>query len=355
MCIYIYTYTFLQECKIDDKLQLEEYTLNWTIGEFNCSNLDIKSIYWSSFSYGKSNEDKNTDLKILDISHNNIKTFIVKTFSMLEKLEFLYLNHNVLISVDPSYFYGLINLKALFLQNNMIKYIENHTFVHLSLLKKLNIDNNNMTDISKPAFKGLAKLEVLELRYNQIAILNAETFIYLENLKSLDIGYNNIKIISNSHFSQLKELVILKLDYNMIRELEHNNETLISLQTLYINNNFIKSIDNYIIIGFEQLPRLTFINISYNFITMIKEVNFTFPGYVNEIILSNNPLNCLCELAMKGDAYISKHLDFSEDKCHFNKKKKYDFLNCEVFVKGNCIINGNGRPSFCRKKKSKKG
>ena len=329
--------------------------MNWTIRELNCSNLNIKSIHWTSFSEKKSSINMNSDLNILDLSHNKMTTIVARTFEMLEKLEVLYLNHNIFESIDKGYFFGLIYLKTLFLHNNIINVIENHTFVHLRLLKKLNIEYNNITSISKPAFNGLAKLEVLELRYNQIAILNSETFIYLVRLRSLDMGYNEIKILSNSHFSQLKELVMLKLDHNKIIKLEINDETLISLQTLYINNNFIKSIDNYIIIGFEQLPSLTFINISYNIVSMINKVNFTFPGNVNEIVLSNNPLNCLCELAMKGDAYISKHLDFSEDKCHFNKKKKYDVLNCEVFVKGNCIINGNGRPSFCRKKKSKKG
>ena len=284
-----------------------------------------------------------------------MKTIADKTFAMLEKLEVFYLNHNILESISVSYFYGLIYLKILFLNNNMITVIEEHTFIQLNQLKKLNIEYNKVTNIFKSVFKGLTKLEVLELRYNQIAILNAETFIHLENLRSLDMGYNEFKILSNSHFSQLKELEILKLDHNRIRELEHNDETLISLQSLYINNNIIKSIDNYIIIGFEQLPRLKFINISSNIVSMIKEVNFTFPAYVNEIILSNNPLNCLCELAMKGDAYISKHLDFSEDKCHFNKKMKYNVPRCEIFVKENCSKNKNGQPSFCRKKKIEKG
>ena len=215
---------------------------------------------------------------------------------------------------------------------------------------KLNIEYNNITNISKPIFKGLDNLEVLQLRSNRIAILNAETFIYLVRLKSLDIGYNEIKILSNAHFSQLKELVMLKLDYNKIEVIKNNDENLNSLQTLYINNNIITSIDDYIFLEFEKFPKLKFIDISYNNISMIKEVNFTFPGYVNEIVLSNNPLNCLCELVMKGDAYISKHLDFSEDKCHFNKKKTYDVLNCEVFVKGNCIKNEDRHPSFCRKK-----
>ena len=329
--------------------------MNWTIAVFNCSNLNIKSIHWAGFSEKEYSTNKNLDLNILDLSHNKIKIIVDKTFEMLDHLEVLYLNHNILESIGIGYFYGLIYSKTLFLHNNIIKVIEEHTFVYLKQLKKLNIEYNNVTNIFKSVFQELTNLEILELRYNQIAILNAETFIHLENLKSLDMGYNEFKILSNSHFSQLKELEILKLDHNMIRELEHNDETLISLQSLYINNNIIKSIDNYIIIGFEQLPSLTFINISSNIVSMIKEVNFTFPTYVNEIILSNNPLNCVCELAMKGDAYISKHLDFSEDKCHFNKKKKYNVPRCEIFVKGNCNQNENGQPSFCRKEKSETG
>ena len=175
------------------------------------------------------------------------------------------------------------------------------------------------------------------------------------SLKRLDMGYNEIKILSNAYFSQLKELVVLKLDHNKIELIENNNETLNSLQTLYINNNIIKSIDNYIIIGFEQLPKLKLIDIRYNNVEMIKEVNFTFPAYVNEIILSNNPLNCLCELAMKGDEYISKHLDFSENICHFNKKKTYNVHKCEVFLKAKCIINEVMYPSLCIQTKTKRG
>ena len=328
--------------------------MNWTTVVFNCSNLNIKTVNWTAFSKKGSSMNKNIDLKILDLSQNKIKTIGAKTFEMLKKLEFLYLNHNILTSIDKSYFYGLFFLKSLILHNNKINAIDENTFIHLTNLKKLNIEYNNITNISKPIFGGLDNLEVLELRSNRIAILNAQNFIYLVSLKRLDMGYNEIKILSNAYFSQLKELVMLKLDHNKIELIENNDETLISLQSLYINNNIIKSIDNYIIIGFEQLPKLKLIDIRYNNISLIKEVNFTFPAYVNEIILSNNPLNCLCELAMKGDAYISKHLDFSEDKCHFNKKMKYNVPRCEIFVKENCSKNKNGQPSFCRKKKLKK-
>ena len=295
------------------------------------------------------------DLKILDLSQNNIRNIKVHTFNKLSKLENLYLNHNLLDYLDRSYLSGLDNLLILLINNNNIEFIKNNTFLYLKKLKNLNIAYNNIIYISKPIFKGLVSLEVLELRSNRIAILNAETFIHMVSLKRLDMGYNKIKILSNAYFSQLKELVMLKLDHNKIEFIENNDETLNSLQTLYINNNIIKSIDNYIFLEFEKFPKLKFIDISYNNIEMIKEVNFTFPAYVNEIILSNNPLNCLCEFAMKGDEYISKHLDFSENKCHFNKKKTYNVPKCEVFLKAKCIKKEDEYPSLCIKKKKKAG
>ena len=315
---------------MDDNSELEQNFLNWTIQELNCSNLNMKSIHWAAFMDNDDNIN-NTDLNILDLSKNNISVIPIKTFDMLKKLEFLYLNHNILTSIDKSYFCGLFFLKSLILHNNKINAIDENTFLHLTNLKKLNIEYNNITNISKPIFRGLDNLEVLELRSNRIAILHAQNFIYLVSLKRLDMGYNEIKILSNAYFSQLKELVMLKLDHNKIELIENNDETLNSLQTLYINNNIIKSIDNYIFLEFEKFPKLKFIDISYNNISMIKEVNFTFPAYVNDIILSNNLLNCLCELAMKGDAYISKHLDISEKNVILIRKRLLMFLNVKYF------------------------
>ncbi|XP_066454218.1 transforming growth factor beta activator LRRC33 [Eleutherodactylus coqui] len=129
-------------------------------------------------------------LRWLDLSRNAINEDMLTTFlPNLTSLEYLNLDHNVIMRLDKSSFKGLRNLKELSLQRNYIYEIEIGTFDNLVNLKTLNLAFNLLPCIVD---FGLTKLQMLNLSYNQIEwFFSREDDIEFQ-LQKLDISHNQL-------------------------------------------------------------------------------------------------------------------------------------------------------------------
>lgn len=151
----------------------------------------------------------NLDVRVLDLSHNNISVIAKKAFFALSKLEVLDLSYNMLTtkSLVPAVFEG---------------------------------------PYSADDYEPLGQLRVLRLGYNQLHSLDADLFEHMPNLQELSLVSNVFKTIdtlTENALSSVRTLLSLDLSYmelnsvpggflNAIGDLTHLNLTGNLLETI---------------------------------------------------------------------------------------------------------------------------
>lgn len=118
-----------------------------------------------------------TQLHYLDLSFNKLTVFSSPmTFSSLQQLETLSLQHNELRQVPETIQY-LRYLSSLDLSQNFIHDITNASYLsNCRLLFNLNLESNLLENITRDAFSDLPALKVLNLANNRIHLLDHQAF-----------------------------------------------------------------------------------------------------------------------------------------------------------------------------------
>ncbi|XP_044256658.1 chondroadherin-like protein [Tribolium madens] len=157
-----------------------------------------------------------TQTQILDLSYNRI-SWLKKNVFKEEKLT---------------------NLKLLNLSHNIVGHIEMKAFKGLSDLKTLDLSYNSVQYITPAWFRDMTALEELYLRGNSFSILNSGPIFASKSLKRLDLSLCRISYISPDSFSQITYLEILDVSENYLIHLYIATfEPLRNLQILNADNN----------------------------------------------------------------------------------------------------------------------
>lgn len=186
-------------------------------------------------------------LILLDVSSNSYNTDthfdvpnnIFKDMSNLKKLQ---LSHNQVETISKTTFAGLKSLVILELNNAQINFIDHGAFLHLENLKRLNLENNFIGSdmfITPELFEGLGKLEVLLLGGCHIANLSLKesVFKHVPNLYYLGLQRNWIHIISGSQFLAVPKLHTLDLGDNNLPHWEVRMFSGLKLRELNLEQN----------------------------------------------------------------------------------------------------------------------
>ncbi|XP_034554817.1 toll-like receptor 5 [Notolabrus celidotus] len=256
-----------------------------------------------------------TDLRVLDLSYNHIGALGDKAFSGLPNLRALYLTGNSLKDLDfPA---ALPNLDYLLLGDNKLKSIysirelgmhsihvditENRltnledvyvVLTHFSRLKNFFFGGNFIkwctlnTNITVPD----NSLEVLDLHDSSLQVIWAQgkcldLFDLLKNLLALDLSFNSLAVLPHGIFSGLISIIEMDLSSNALTYLQ-SDVFPVSLQTLFLSNNFLASPDP---LSFRSL---SFLNLAGNrfhcdcnlesFLKWLNETNVTHLSQLHE-------------------------------------------------------------------------
>ncbi|XP_027012169.2 SLIT and NTRK-like protein 1 [Tachysurus fulvidraco] len=112
----------------------------------------------------------------------------------------LNLRDNNIHAVKRNQIRGYTNLNLLDLGGNNIKTIENGTFQNLSELRWLYMDKNYLDTVMPDMFVGLQNLEYLSLEYNDIQLIIAGAFSPMPNLRVLFLNNNLLKSLPADTF-----------------------------------------------------------------------------------------------------------------------------------------------------------
>ena len=146
--------------------------------------------------------EKDTLNRFLDTALSEKKLTIKNTnFNRIEKtafehvppqeVEYLFLNNNLIDSIEMGAFSPLTSLKKLVLSYNCLNFVENKLFENLSNLEELEITNNEIKLIYPQAFHGLVKLRRLILANNKLENIYPDTFSGLKELDLLVLSQNS--------------------------------------------------------------------------------------------------------------------------------------------------------------------
>lgn len=154
------------------------------------------------------------ELHTLDFSYNRIKTISTTVFQPLLSLRSINLSHNALEDVKSTTFGTLPTVLELFLNKNSIKKINAAAFVKMSSLSHLDLNDNNITQIPTIPIS----LSSLAVNHNKIKNIGPDrAWPSMNALLSLDLSYNELgDSLDGASFSKLLSLQSLILDYNLI-------------------------------------------------------------------------------------------------------------------------------------------
>ncbi|KAM4041631.1 transforming growth factor beta activator LRRC33 isoform 1-T2 [Anomaloglossus baeobatrachus] len=173
-------------------------------------------------------------LRWLDLSKNALnEDMVTMLLSNLTSLEYLNLDHNVIMRLDRFSFEGLKNLKDLSIQWNYIYDIEIGTFDSLLNLKTLNLAFNLLPCIVD---FSLAQLQMLNLSYNHIEWFFSREVDVDFQLQKLDISHNQLlffPFLPKSHHLH----TLLLSDNKMRFYSKHFDEYSSSADFLILKNN----------------------------------------------------------------------------------------------------------------------
>ncbi|XP_052761742.1 polycystin-1-like isoform X2 [Mya arenaria] len=222
---------------------------------------------------------KDTYVDSLNFSYVGLDSISRNMFRELQELKLLDLSHNNIDSLDADLFKNL-NLEVIILSGNNLQgfwndYIDKKAFNDLDKLDTLILSDNRITDLPKDLLKEID-----------------------ESIKTLDLSDNPITSVSNDFLDdadQLTNLSVVSLDLSNcgISSLDRSVfRDVTSLTTLNLANNDLDNLHGDI---FDACRDLSSLDLSSNQLSTISTNLFDRQSSIS-VDFSNNPFTCDCNV-----------------------------------------------------------
>lgn len=155
-------------------------------------------------------------LKNLIIDHNKIKSLVNCTSNV--NMDILSISNNLLNVLDSSKF--PTNLKILDVSANQIAEIKNKPFENLSKLRILNLSKNKLNNLPFELFVNLKNLTHLDVSSNNLMTVNQGVFHGLISLKFLNLSSIDASNIEGRVFYSAQNLIDIDLTKNNLIDID---------------------------------------------------------------------------------------------------------------------------------------
>ena len=223
------------------------------------------------------------------LQKNDIAVIQENAFVTLPELRKLILADNVVDTIEPGAFNGLVQLTNLNLERNKLKTFFDISFVSsLSSLTNLNVGSNNISIVDTTQLDVLDNLRDLGMGWNPLKEITP--FPIWPKLKRLIFRGNGMATFSSKLFKNLSGLKVIVLAYNKLSsfpELGGLEQQITQLDLM--RNRFLHMPD------LRKYTNLIKLDISHNYITLVPEESLS---HIQRgiVILSGNHVICVSEL-----------------------------------------------------------
>ncbi|CAL8268247.1 unnamed protein product [Merluccius merluccius] len=246
-------------------------------------------------------------LEHLNISNNCIGSFLVEEESHLNHLKVLDLSYNSLRNLTFGK-YTLLSLKKLFLQGNLLTTMDPHTFQRQPSLMYLHLQQNNLnicpshTDSSSSnnrvhpegcvAFSSIPTLRYLYLSENNLKVLPNNAFTETP-LTLLDLSVNpGLEVRPNALSGLEDSLVRLSLRENHIYRLDVDLSSLNHLKLVDLSANRLSSIPSW-----SKESSIESLNLANNHLVKLEyDMLVALESSLKTLYVGSNPLSCCSNL-----------------------------------------------------------
>lgn len=194
-----------------------------------------------------------------------------ETVFPLHKLIELHLQQNEISTIEDNSFYDLINLKIIDLSQNQLKVINRLTLAGLPALEELNLRKNQIESIADGAL-NFPHLDTLNLSRNKLKRLSDDIFQQLPVVGWIYLSNNELEHIGQSLY-KLPEVKRIRLNHNCIEDLDLAAFAKMSkLNVLSVQSNgFMFGTTE---IGYENAwnSTLTYLEIDYNKLSYVNDL-----------------------------------------------------------------------------------
>nr|XP_009860830.1 slit homolog 3 protein isoform X2 [Ciona intestinalis]XP_026693342.1 slit homolog 3 protein isoform X2 [Ciona intestinalis] len=199
------------------------------------------------------------------------------------------------------------DVKTLTLSGNHLKLLDVGEISQFPDLEKLDLKKNMiMTIRTSPAM--MPKLTFLNLRLNNISGLSKTHLKSFPNLEVLTLQHNNITKIPNDLFKYNRKLIRLYIGPNPIKSFQSNWLGTLSLRSLALRNVSLTKIPSQLLLQ----KNLTYVDMSDNYITTIRNKTFSKLTKLKWLILENNRIANIQANAFNGATSL-RMIDLSEN------------------------------------------
>lgn len=266
----------------------------------------------------------NLDVRVLDLSHNNISVIAKKAFFSLSKLEVLDLSYNMLTTkaLNPAVFEGPFSPDD---------------YEPLGQLRVLRLGYNQLHSLDADIFDHMPNLQELSLVSNifkTIDTLTENALSSVRTLTSLDLSYMELTSVPGGFLNAIADLTHLNLTGNLLESIPEGLRFAQKLKWLSLDENPVQNIQGDHV--FPALKSLEYLGLSY--MTPLRVIGRgAFGGLqaLQEVHICNNP-----ELSyLHADAFTREDPDDPTRKNWPRVKRFYIHNNNLSALDGNTLTH----------------
>uniref|UniRef100_A0A182K0G5 Leucine rich immune protein (Coil-less) n=1 Tax=Anopheles christyi TaxID=43041 RepID=A0A182K0G5_9DIPT len=256
---------------------------------------------------------RNRQLRVLDLSYNEIESIYPSNGVIPLAIEYLYLSSNRLENLDMSAFVSLANLAMVDLRKNNLAKVASDRTISWPAMDMLDVSYNRMRtiDLQWLSAPNLKRLILSNNLFEKIP----ERLRRFPNLQLLGIGDNNLaSIVDLAPLNGLPALNSIDLSNNpKVRVMRSSRPVRLPLlDTLYAE---YCSLNRFNTSGID-LPSISFISFSHNNFSTVPPLGQAFPS-IQSFSLFNNPIPCSVlkartELILAGKLIMGQPQDASQ-------------------------------------------
>ena len=160
-----------------------------------------------------------SQLRLLSMTRNGIRTVYEDAFRGLLRLEELSLAHNKIGHIEDEAFSELVALRSLNLSGNQLTTVSPAWFRQLANVSTLDLSGNRLRHMPVGVLSGMASLRRLLLADNHITSLHTAALLGPRNLSALDLSGNQLTAAPSAALRRAAQLESIRLSDNPFAKL----------------------------------------------------------------------------------------------------------------------------------------